>query len=94
MLASTDLPILVDFYAPWCGPCQMMSPILQSVGASLKDQVLVIKINTDKNPQVAQDWQIRELPTLMIFKDGQPVQRLTGVHPAPEIFELLKPWVR
>ncbi|WP_287127622.1 thioredoxin [Candidatus Cyanaurora vandensis] len=93
MIESTDLPILVDFYAPWCGPCQMMSPILQNVGVTLKDQVLVVKINTDKNPQVATEWQIRELPTLMIFKDGKPVERLTGVHPAPEIMDLLQPWL-
>ncbi|WP_218082388.1 thioredoxin [Anthocerotibacter panamensis] len=93
LLQSTDLPVLVDFYAPWCGPCQMMSPIIASVGAELKDKVLVVKINTDKNPQVAEEWQIRELPTLMIFKDGKPVERLTGVHPAPQLLSLLKPLV-
>lgn len=93
MLDSTELPILVDFYAPWCGPCQMMSPIIQNVGAQYKDQALVVKINTDKNPQVAEQFQIRELPTLMIFKGGQPVARLVGVHPAPELVSLLGQWV-
>jgi len=93
MLQSTSQPILVDFYAPWCGPCQMLSPIVQGVGAELKDQALVVKINTDKNPQVAADWQIRELPTLIIFKGGQAVERLTGVHPAAELLSALKRWI-
>lgn len=93
MIASTSLPILVDFYAPWCGPCQMLVPILQSVGEQLRDQAIIIKINTDKNPAVATQWQIRELPTLMIFKNNQPVERLTGVHPAPELVALLQRWI-
>jgi thioredoxin len=93
MVESTALPILVDFYAPWCGPCQMMTPILQEVGNQLKDQVLVVKINTDKNPQVAEKWQIRELPTLIIFKGGQPVERLTGVHPVPALLQIARRWV-
>jgi len=93
LVASTDLPILVDFYAPWCGPCHMMSSIVQQVGAELKDRAIVVKMNTDKNPQVANQWQIRELPTLMVFKDGQPVERLTGVRPAAELLSLLSRWV-
>jgi len=93
MLQSSEVPVLVDFYAPWCGPCQMMSPILQQVGAELKDKLLVVKINTDKNPQVAEAMQIRELPTLMLFKDGRPVERITGVRMAPELLQIVRPWV-
>ncbi|ELS05474.1 thioredoxin [Xenococcus sp. PCC 7305] len=79
LLESSSTPVLVDFYATWCGPCQMMSPILEQVGASLRDRIQVVKIDTDRYPTIASQYQIHALPTLVLFKNGQPVERIEGV---------------
>lgn len=79
LLESSNTPVLVDFYATWCGPCQMMSPILEQVGASLRDRIQVVKIDTDRYPTIASQYQIHALPTLVLFKNGQPVERIEGV---------------
>jgi thioredoxin len=79
LLANSDVPVLVDFYATWCGPCQMMAPILEQVNAQLKGRLQVVKIDTDKYPQLASQYQIQALPTLVLFKKGQPVERIEGV---------------
>ncbi|SRR5579883_3503947 len=79
LLSSSDLPVLVDFYATWCGPCQMMAGILEQVNAQMKHQVKIIKIDTDKYPQLASEHQVYALPTLVLFKQGQPVDRIEGV---------------
>jgi thioredoxin len=81
LLSGSDLPVLVDFYATWCGPCQMMVPILETVNAQLKGRLQVVKIDTDKYPQLASDYQIHALPTLVLFKNGQPLERIEGVVP-------------
>lgn len=85
LLASADRPVLVDFYANWCGPCQMMSPILEEVGAKMKDRLQVVKIDTEKYPQIASQYQIEALPTLVLFKDGQPIKRIEGLRQAPQL---------
>ena len=84
-IANSDQPILVDFYATWCGPCQMMAKILEQVNSDLQGQLKIIKIDTDKYPQIASQHQIRALPTLVLFKGGQPVDRLEGVLPAEQL---------
>ncbi|BAZ44084.1 thioredoxin [Chondrocystis sp. NIES-4102] len=89
MLDNSDLPILVDFYATWCGPCQMMSPILEQVGANLRDRLQVVKIDTDKYPKLATKYQIEALPTLVLFKNGQPAERIEGVLQAPQLIQHL-----
>ncbi len=90
LLATSDLPILVDFYAPWCGPCQMMAKILADVSAQMKHQVRVVKINTDNYPTLATEHQIQSLPTLVLFKQGQPVERIEGVVPANQLIQRLQ----
>ena len=85
LLASADRPVLVDFYANWCGPCQMMSPILEEVGAKMKDRLQVVKIDTEKYPQIASQYRIEALPTLVLFKDGQPIKRIEGLRKAPQL---------
>lgn len=90
LLATSDLPILVDFYAPWCGPCQMMAKILADVSAQMKHQVRVVKINTDNYPALATEHQIQSLPTLVLFKHGQPVERIEGVVPANQLVQRLQ----
>lgn len=89
LLASSEVPVLVDFYATWCGPCQMMTPILEQVGASLRDRLQVVKIDTDKYPNLASKYQIEALPTLVLFKDGQPAEKIEGVLEAPQLIQRL-----
>jgi thioredoxin len=72
MIAESDLPVLVDFYATWCGPCQMMAGILEQVNTQMKDRLRVIKIDTDKYPNLASEHDVHALPTLVLFKNGQP----------------------
>lgn len=93
MLAGAEIPVLVDFYADWCGPCQMMTPILEQVNAQLKDRMQVVKINTDKYPQIATMYQIHALPTLVLFKQAQQVDRIEGVLTAPQLLERLQAMV-
>ncbi len=90
LLSGSELPVLVDFYATWCGPCQMMAGILEQVNAQMKHQVKVIKIDTEKYPQLASEHQIHALPTLVLFKQGQPVERIEGVVPAEQLIQRLK----
>lgn len=87
LLDHSDKPVLVDFYAIWCGPCQMMAPILEQVNQELKEQIKVVKIDTDKYPQIASQYQIMALPTLVLFKQGKPVDRFEGVLQAPDIIQ-------
>ena len=89
LLSSSEVPVLVDFYADWCGPCQMMVPILEQVNAQLK-QLRVVKINTEKYPQLASQHQIHALPTLVLFKQGQPVDRIEGVMQSDALIQRLK----
>jgi thioredoxin len=90
-ITNSDVPILVDFYATWCGPCQMMSKILEQVNADLNGQVRIMKIDTDKYPQIASNHQIQALPTLVLFKGGQSVDRIEGVlQAAPLIDRIVK----
>lgn len=89
LLSNSELPVLVDFYASWCGPCQMMAPIVEQVNAQMK-QLRVVKIDTDKYPQLASRHQIHALPTLVLFKQGKPVDRIEGVVPADTLIQRLQ----
>ncbi|MBD2210402.1 thioredoxin [Calothrix sp. FACHB-156] len=90
MLSESDVPVLVDFYADWCGPCQMMVPILEQVNAQLKDRLRIVKIDTEKYAELATKYQIYALPTLMLFKQGQPVDKIEGVMQAPQLVQRLQ----
>ena len=85
-----DKPVLVDFFATWCGPCKMMQPILEQVSNQLGDQVRIVKIDVDKNQQLASQLQVSSVPTLAIFKNGEIVWRQPGVQPAHVLSEKLK----
>lgn len=90
LLSASEKPVLVDFYAVWCGPCQMMVPILEEVNSNLKDNLQIVKIDTDKYPELASQYGIEALPTLVLFKDGQPVHRVEGVVQAQQLVQQLK----
>ncbi len=90
MLSGSDLPVLVDFYADWCGPCQMMATILQQVNNQLKDRIRIVKIDTEKYAELASQYQIHALPTLVLFKQGQQVDRIEGVVQAPQLVQHLQ----
>ncbi|HBB36101.1 MAG TPA: thioredoxin [Cyanobacteria bacterium UBA8803] len=90
VLSGSDLPVLVDFYATWCGPCQMMANILEQVSAQLKGRLQVVKIDTDKYPQLASQHKVYALPTLVLFKNGQPVERIEGVVAADQLVQRLE----
>ncbi|MEI6381485.1 MAG: thioredoxin [Cyanobacteriota bacterium ELA615] len=89
LLNSSNLPVLVDFYATWCGPCQMMAPILEQVGAQLKNKVKVVKIDTDKYPNLGSQYEIQALPTLILFVGGMAVEKIEGLRSATEIISIL-----
>ncbi|HMW97941.1 MAG TPA: thioredoxin [Flavobacteriales bacterium] len=90
-LIASDKPVLVDFFAEWCGPCQMMPPILNEFKGMMGEQATVIKVDVDKNPGVAQAYQVRGVPTLIIFKKGEPVWRRSGVMSAAQLKEAMMP---
>ena len=85
LVSGSDKPVLVDFYADWCGPCQMMAKILKQVSSQMKDEVKIAKVDTEKYPELASKHKIHALPTLVLFKDGQPVDRIEGVLTADQL---------
>lgn len=85
-----EKPVLVDFFAEWCGPCKMMNPILKQVKDVLGDKVSIIKINVDKNQSLASKYQVKGVPTFMVFKEGKQLWRQSGVLQTKELVEIIK----
>lgn len=92
-MIQSEKPVLVDFFAEWCGPCKMMSPILKEVKDQIGDMATIVKIDVDKNPHAASQFQVQGVPTLILFKKGQAMWRQSGVVPKNELLALIKKFI-
>jgi len=90
VLGVKDIPVLVDFWAPWCGPCQMQGPILDELSGEAEGKAKVMKVNVDENTELASQYGIMSIPALKVFKNGEVVEEMVGVHQKDQLMEVIE----
>ncbi|MCP5322666.1 MAG: thioredoxin [Candidatus Paracaedibacteraceae bacterium] len=86
---ESSLPVLIDFWAAWCGPCRMVAPVLDDLAKDMSDKLKIVKINVDENPETPTIYQVRSIPTLILFKKGETVSTMVGAHPKSKLVDWL-----
>jgi len=89
VVLDSDVPVLVDFWAEWCGPCRVIAPMIEELASDYEGRAKVVKLDVDANPQVAMQYGIRSIPSLIFFKDGRPVDQIVGIRPKREFTDRL-----
>ncbi len=87
---QSDRPVLVDFWAEWCAPCRKVEPLLEEIAGEMGDKVRIVKLNIDENPETARAYRVMSVPTLTVFKGGQPVQSVAGARPKGDLVKLIE----